>query len=537
MSTTQTSPVPDDTGAAVTHSAGRLDDASKFRIAAILLVIVLYTEIAPLQYTMVAAALQKMTATFPTVGGNINWAVIILGLVGASATPVLGKASDIWGKKRMLLVCGVLFLAGCVICASTSNWTIFLIGRGLSAFAIATQFISYGLVRDLLPRKYVPIGLGFIGTGVGFSGVAAPLIGGVLVDHFDWRSMFWFLAIFTIVLTPLVIFLVPESTVRLRDRIDPFGAVLLSAGALLTLLYLDNGQNWGWTRATSLLWLIVGLLLLVSFVVVERRVSRPIMDMRLLLNPKVSVVLLMTVIGMGITAVQPLALGYMTQTPNSETLRGQIAEGAAAHAQAAGHPIPRDMIRVFLDPGYSYGNGYGMVQYAVHIGMWAGVLGMIVGPFAGALIRRIGGRIPAIIAFALLTVSAIGFAVSQYSLVTYLVLYILSGIAFGFLYAALPSLIVEAVPPEQQGISSGMLGVTTSLGTGAAMAVTTALLNNNPVVAHIDIAGHTTTQVIPQVFADRGYTDSFWVMVGTTAVALVIAVLMRHGRRPATGGE
>src|SRR5438552_45834 len=109
MSATAT-PKPDDLNRTV--DTGRLENASRIRIFAVLVVIVLMTEVVPMQYTMIAPALQKMTGTFPGVGGNINWVVIMIGLVGASATPLLGKMSDIWGKKRLFVACGVLFIAG-----------------------------------------------------------------------------------------------------------------------------------------------------------------------------------------------------------------------------------------------------------------------------------------------------------------------------------------------------------------------------------------------------------------------------------------
>ncbi|MQY27882.1 MFS transporter [Nocardia aurantia] len=531
MSTSLSSP------SGVDVDTGRLDGASRLRVFTVLAVIVLYTEIAPLQFTMVGAALQKMAKSFPTVGANINWAVIILGLIGASATPLLGKASDIWGKKKLFLLCGVLFLIGCVIDALTDNWTLFLIGRGLQALAIASQFISYGLIRDLLPRKYIPLSLGIVGAGLGFSGVIAPFISGVLIDHFDWQAMFWFLAAFTLVLTPLVIAIVPESPLRVKQRIDPFGAVMLSGGALLILLYLDNGQTWGWTRVSALAYVIAGVLLLAGFFVVELRVAQPIMDMKLLLNPKVSVVLLMTFFGVGLTAVQPVALGYMSQTPDQDHLRDSVVDGVVTQThQMTGQNLPASLVKVAFDPGYTYGNGFSMVQYAVHLGIWAGVMGMIVGPLAGALTRRIGARTPAIIGLALLAIAALGYTVASYSWPVYLLISAIGGIAFGFIYAAVPNLIVEAVPAEQQGISTGMLGVVQNIGTSAAVAVMTAMLNANPVKAQLDVAGHRSEQVIPQVFADHGYHTSFVFVLITTIIGLVIALFMRHGRTPTTGG-
>jgi MFS family permease len=532
MSTTSPGPTAD-----IGADTGRLDSASPLRVITMLLVIVFYTEVVPLQYTMVAAALQKMSHTFSSVGGNINWAVIILGLVGAAATPLLGKASDIWGKKKLFLICGVLFMVGCLIDALTDSWTLFLIGRGLQALAIASQVIAYGLIRDLLPRKYIPIGIGAVGAGLGFSGAVGPVIGGLLVDHFDWPAMFWFLLIFTLVLTPLVMLLVPETKLRVKQRVDPFGAIMLSAGALLVLLYLDNGQKWGWGRPSALVYLVVGLVLLAGFFVVELNVARPIIDMRLLLNPRLGLVLLMTLFGVGITAVQPLALGYMTQTPDADHLRGTVAEGVAAQAhQMTGADLPVSMVKVMLDPGYTYGNGFSMLSYALHVGLWAGLMGVIFGPLIGALTRRIGARIPCIVAFAILTVSGIGFVVFSYNWLVYTLLYVLAGIGFGFFYAAVPNLVIEAVPAEQQGISTGMLGIVQNIGSAASMAVVTALLNNHPVVAHIEVAGHQAVQAIPQVFGDRGYDLSFWFVLATTVIALIIALFMRHGSAPTTGG-
>ncbi|MBY8862332.1 MFS transporter [Nocardia sp. CA2R105] len=537
MSTTEPRPTPDSLDTPVDIDTGRLDHASRRRVFAVLAIIILYTETVPLQYAMVAPALQKISGTFPTVGANISWSMIILGLVGAAATPLLGKASDIWGKRRLFLICGVLFLAGCVIDALTSNWTLFLIGRGLSAFSVATQAIAYGLIRDLIPRRYIPVGIAMVGAGFGFSGGIAPLLSGVLVDHFGWRSMFWFLAIFTLVLTPLVLAVVPETKIRVRERIDPLGAVLLSAGALFTLLYLDNGGHWGWTRPATLAWLIVGLLLLALFFVVELRVSTPIMDMRLLLNPKVSLVLLMTLFGCGFTGVQPVVVGYMTQTPDADSLRQNIVASTVAHTQqASGTVLPPHLVHVSFDPGYTYGNGFTLLQFGLHIGIWVGVIGAITGLLGGALARRIGARIPAIIAFALLVLSAIGYIAAEYSWSTYLVLALIGSAGFGFFYAAVPNLIVEAVPPQQQGVSAGMLGVTMSLGTASAIAITSAMLNS-PVVAHIEVAGHTTAQALPQVFTDSGYTHGFIYLLVTVAIALTIAILMRHGRTPTTGGS
>ncbi|WP_040806302.1 MFS transporter [Nocardia concava] len=331
MSTSVDTAVPP--GAAPDES-GRLDGASNLRIWSVLAVIVLFTEISPMQYVMVASALRQIAPTFPDQGANINWAIIVFGIFGAAVSPLIGKLSDIYGKKRMFVVCGVLFLLGTLLCAVTSTWALFLIGRALQATAIATTVVSYGLIRDLMPRRMVPIGLGIASTGLGVSALAGPLIGGYITDHTSWRGLFWFLFIFGVVMIPLLIVIVPESKLRTPQRLDLVGAILLGAGATLTLLYLDKGQDWGWTKPSTLAWLIGGVVLLALFPIVEMRAKQPIMDMKLLFNPRVSIVLFVGLLASFMIGYQSYATGYMTQSPPSDQVVAQVKDATWVQVKA-----------------------------------------------------------------------------------------------------------------------------------------------------------------------------------------------------------
>lgn len=517
---------------------GRLDDASRLRIFSVLAVIVLFTEVAPLQYTMISAALRQIAPTFPTVGANLNWAIIIFGLVGASASPLIGKMSDIWGKKRMFLVCGVLFMAGCAICAVTSSWTWFLVGRGLQAMAIATAVIAYGLIRDLLPRRYVPLGIGVTSTGLGFSALLAPIVGGWMVDNFSWRAIFWFLFGYTAVLFPLVMAIVPESRLRVRERLDVVGAVLLAAGAGLILLYLDKGGDWGWGRPTAWGWAAAGVVLIVLFVAIEFRSRQPIMNMRLLFAPRVSMVLFVALFASFAIGFQNYAMGYMTQSPDAETVKAGVVQSTVqAVQQQTGQPLPASAVQVTLDPGYSYGNGFSLLEYAWHIAIWNALLAMVFGALAGAWARHAGPRRPLVFAVALMAAAGVAYAFLPHTWVVFALLSAAFGIGFGAYYASSPNLIIEAVPQEQQGISAGMLGIMQSMGVAIGLAVATAFLNANPVKAAVSVAGQPpVVREIPQVFADRGYELGFLFAAGASIVALIGAFIMRHGRAPATGG-
>ncbi|WP_019927328.1 MFS transporter [Nocardia sp. BMG111209] len=519
---------------------GRLpDDTPRGRILAIVVAMVLLSEVTAFQLTMVGASLQKITTTFSHVGADINWAVIISGIVGAATTPILGKLSDVWGKKRIFLVCGIFFLVGCLLDAITSNWWVFLAGRGLQAFTVVMMVISYGLIRDLLPRNYIPVALGVVAGGVGFSSLIGPVVAGLLVDNFDWRAMFWFLAGYAVVTMVAFLLIVPESKLRVRQRIRPFGILALSVGTLLVLIYVDKGQDWGWGKPATLAWLIAGLILVAAFPLIESRSSAPIMDMKLLRSPKVGLTLLLMFFGGAVLAVNPTATGYMTQTPDQDGLKQTIVAQIVAQAhQTAGVTLPASAVHVTLHPGYHYGNGFTLLGFALHITIMTGIAGLVFGVIGGMLARRIGARILAIVACVITGAVAAGSAVAitHYSWVTFAILAGVFGIGFAFFYTAGSVLIVDGLPADQQGIGSGMLGVTMGLSSAIGTAILAAFQSANPLTAHIEVMGRTIDQPIPQVFGDRGYTLSFWFMAATVVVALLIAVFMRHGRRPSTAG-
>ncbi|WP_433563071.1 MFS transporter [Nocardia sp. CA-151230] len=534
MSTTSTVGTSDVPGT----DTGRLDESSRLRIFTVLAVIVLYTEVAPIQFTMVSAALQKIAPSFPAAGPNITWSLIVFGLIGASASPVIGKLSDIWGKKRIFLICGVVFAAGCLISATTTSWPLFLAGRCLQSTAAGMAIVAYGLIRDLLPHKYVPIGLGISATGLGFSAAVAPILAGYLVDQHSWRAMFWVLLVFVAVMTPLVAFVVPESKLRVGGRVDIAGAVLLSSGVAMALLYVSKGNDWGWSKATTLAWLIGGVVALVLFVLVELRSSTPLMDMRLLLAPRVSLVLLTAVFAACLVGVHSYAVAYMVQTPSQSALEPTIVSRALARiAQATGHTVPPELVHVTLTPGYSYGDGLSLMQFALRIGLGQGLVAMLFGVIAGLLARRVGARLPLIGALVLFATTTVALAVLPHTWQVFALTSFGFGAALGLYYACMPILMVEAVPPEQQGISVGMQGAAQSIGTAIGTAVITAFVSAHPITAAVSVAGRPPQEsTLPNVFADKGYELGFWFGVAATVCALLIVLVMKHGRTPATGG-
>ncbi|WP_413098250.1 MFS transporter [Streptomyces sp. Inha503] len=154
--------------------------------------------------------------------------------------PVTGRLADLYGKKRA----------------------------------------GYGLMRDILPARLVPLGVGGIGIGTGVSVLVGPLLGGYLIDHHGFRSAFWFELCYAVVAALLVLLAVPESRVRERSRVDVLGGVLLGPGMAAVVYAVVE---------TALLPVLVplGAALLALFAVVDRRREEPLVSMRLLGSPRV----------------------------------------------------------------------------------------------------------------------------------------------------------------------------------------------------------------------------------------------------------
>jgi MFS family permease len=525
--------VPRSGVATAEEDAGRIDPSRTGRLVLLLVALVLYSEIAPMQFGMVSIIVPKVATTFPGAGAGVTWAVTIVGVAGGATMALIGKLGDLIGKKRVTLLSGLLFLIGAILCAFTSSWPLFLLGRALGGASWAMTAVEYGLVRDLLPRKWIPIAVGVIGTGFGIGGVLTPIICGALTDHYSWRSVFVFLIIYVVVTTPLVIAFVPESPLRVRQRFDIAGAVLFGASIGLVLIYVSQGSTWGWANVGSLSYIIGGALLMAAFIAWELRTPEPMMELALLRAPKVLFLMIIAfLVTMFIGTVQ-IIVAYMFETPKPAVLEGQIVGAAAAQ----NHVLP-SLVRNFIhfQGDISYANGFSIMQMALHITIWTALFGMTFGVFGGWLARKTGARLPLIIAGACMLIGSALWIVWHTTWQEQLFIGLFYGLAFGFYYASTPNLLMDAVPAARQGVSAGMLAVFGAIGTSVGAAVFAAIAAAHPFQITASVPKPSVTNV-PNVYTNSAYSLTYVVLGLIPAViVLVLAFSLRTGRTPARGG-
>lgn len=530
-----TAPRSDPPSAADDEDSGRLVNASSSRLIAVLITLVLFSELVPFQYTMAGIIIPKIGQAFPASGNSTSWSLTIIGVVGAATVALAGKAADLFGKKKTLLAISAFFLVGTLICALTSNWGVFLVGRGLQALSLGVPAIVYGVLRDLMPRRWIPVSVAVAGTGFGVSALLAPLIGGALADNYSWRSIFWFLLIYTGITIPLLFLIVPESPFRVRQRFDLLGAVLFGAGLAAVLIYLSEGASWGWGNIGCLAYLIGGLVALAAFVLWENRTANPMMELSLLRAPKVSIVMALAVFGTILLALPNFVIPYMFETPKASVLEQAIIAQTAAQQHVPAAIVARF---VHFQGDISYAAGFSVFQLAWHIVIFTAAASMIFSPIGGIIARRLGARLPMIIGSISLLAAFLLWWQFHVTWQEQATIGILWGIGFGFYYASSPNLLIDAVPAERQGISAGMLAAFGGLGSALATALITPILTSHPFqLVATPPGGKPVVADIPQVYTNAAYSQAY-LLIGVIAavITVALAILLRSGRSPARGG-
>ena len=140
--------------------------------------------------TMLIPAIPDLIKDFGTSYSMSSWILTAYLVSGAVMTPIAGKLSDIYGKKRILLIIMAIYTVG-VSCAGFANNIYFmLVARAIQGIGIAMFPIAFSIIRDQFPREKISIGQGVITSMFASGAVIGLSVGGTIVQHFGWRATF-----------------------------------------------------------------------------------------------------------------------------------------------------------------------------------------------------------------------------------------------------------------------------------------------------------------------------------------------------------
>ncbi len=237
---------------------------------------------------MFLAALDQMivASAMKTIADQLHgqtlqaWATTAYLITATITTPLYGKLSDIYGRKPMYLAAISLFLLGSLLAGiATSMYELaaFRAVQGLGAGGLMS--LAFAIMADIIsPRERSRYSAYFMAV-FGSASVLGPVIGGVFagMDSFlgiaGWRWVF----LVNVPIALLALFVVARVLniphKRVNHRIDFGGAIALTVGLVPLLIVAEQGREWGWASATSITMYVVGVLGLLAFVWVERRMG------------------------------------------------------------------------------------------------------------------------------------------------------------------------------------------------------------------------------------------------------------------------
>ena len=440
-----------------------------------------------LAQTTLIPALGDLKDKLHTDASGVAWTLTGYLVAAAVFTPLFGRMGDMFGPRRMLVLSLVAFAVGSVVAALANTLEVVVAGRVLQGIGGGIFPLCFGIIRDEFPRERVGQSIGLISATLGIGGGVGLVVGGLLVDHASYHWIFWLSAAMAVAAAVACAVFIPESPVRNPGRLDLRGAAVLGVGLVLPMIAIARANSWGWLAGRTLGLIAAGAVILAAWVVLERRTKEPLADVATLARPPVLMTNLTTLmVGFGM-------FGSFILIP-------QLAESPT-----------------------STGYGFGLSATAAGLLMLPAALVMLgAGPLSGILGARLGNKVPLALGAVTTAAGLLAMGAAHGSEVEILVFNVITSIGIGLAYAAMPNLIVDAVPRRQTGEATGFNAVVRSIGSSLGSQVTAAIL-----------AGSVLTST--HLPGDSGYTAAFLVSGGVALVAALFAVVIprsSHGHLP-----
>ncbi|MFI0445048.1 MFS transporter [Actinomadura sp. 6N118] len=435
-----------------------------------------------LSMAVVTPALPLLQEGLHTTAAGAAWALTAMTLSAAVATPVIGRLGDLYGPRRVLLCVVVIATVGMVIAAAAWSMPVMVAGRVLAGVGGGVFPLAYTIIREVFPPERTASAIGLMSSMLGLGGAVSWCIAGPIIDHMGWRWLLWVPVLGLVPGLVAAWWIVPSAAPQEGAGVDWWGAVLFAGWLVAALTALTQGMDWGWASPGVIGLLALAVLLGVCWLVVERRVADPLVDLKLMRKRGV-------------------------WTANAASL-------LSGYALMAGGVLFPLLVQLPERSGFGFGGTAtqaALLQIPASIGM------TVAGMTAGLLDRRVGSR-AVLLAGAVLTGLGYGFLAFEHEAMWQLYLGgTVRGIGLGFAYAAVANLVLAAVPLSETGVATGINTLIRTVGASLGTQVSAVI-----------VAASVTSTGFP---AERGFTLGFAVSGVLMAGVLVFALIApRRGK-------
>ncbi|HZB16322.1 MAG TPA: MFS transporter [Nitrososphaeraceae archaeon] len=190
---TNKSPLPPPSSSLGPASSNTSDNKNTISTSAWITLAILGSSILITMYgeTMLLPAIPEIITEFNISYNTASWILTAYLIAGAVMTPIAGKLSDIYGRKKMVLIIMIIYIIGISLGGLSSNITILIISRVIQGIGISMFPIAFGIVRDQFPPEKLAIGVGTFSAMFAAGSVVGLAIGGSIIQYFGWRNTFF----------------------------------------------------------------------------------------------------------------------------------------------------------------------------------------------------------------------------------------------------------------------------------------------------------------------------------------------------------
>jgi len=430
---------------------------------AILCAVCLGTVLSAYVSSCVNIALPNIMAALNFNMDSIVWVSLGYLLPYGSTLPMTGKLGDQFGAKTVYIVGLILFTIASLLCGIATNSTmmvIFRILQGVGAGMLLPNAMT--IVAQTFDAHERGQALGVWSAMAAAGSAMGPMVGGYLIENFDWRSVFFSVGPICVLSVIFALAIIPKSSRNSTVTVDYLGAALLITSISSLLVALNQGQKEGWDSLYIVSLFYMAFAAFVLFVAVEFKVQQPMIDMRLFRN---------------VTFTVANVVGFLSFV-----------------AFYGGMFLLPFFLKTIL--GYSSTTA-GLMLLPLTASM------VVFSPIGGRLADRFGSRLPAftgimMIAWALYSLDTIS---ADYSTRDFFIRLSLFGVGLGLTMSPLTNCAVASLPKDKIGVGSGIFNLAKIIGGSIGVVFAETLLTRREIYhaavmkEHLNPATHSSQEI------------------------------------------
>ncbi|NBJ69066.1 MULTISPECIES: MDR family MFS transporter [Clostridia] len=290
-----------------------VDDFENINKLPIVVVLITGAFLAILNQTLLTTAIPPIMQDLNLTENTAQWVTTIFMLVNGIMIPITAFLIETFTTRQLFITAMGTFSVGTLICAISPSFFLLMAGRVIQAAGAGVMMpLMMTIFLLIFPIEKRGTAMGMVGLVIGFAPALGPSISGWLVEHFEWRSIFYVVLPLAIINVIIAYFVMKNITKRTYPKVDSLSILFSTLGFGGILYGFSSAGNYGWTDRRVLLSLVVGVITLFMFITRQFALKQPILEFRVFKNKLFTITMVIGMIGfIGLISAETILPIYM----------------------------------------------------------------------------------------------------------------------------------------------------------------------------------------------------------------------------------